>query len=85
MIEIVLLGVGWIVGLSGVAAAATASFLELGRPRWQPPRWALLWLVLTPACELQCGDPRGTRDDRGEATRARPAHHALQYEREGRG
>lgn len=80
MIEIVLLGVGWVVGLSGVAAAATATFLEVGRPRWQPPRWALLWLVLMPACELQCADPRGTRDAPWESNRTRPAHHALQYE-----
>lgn len=83
MIEIVLLGVRWIAGLSGVAAAATATFLEPPL-RWSHPRrgtrWALLGLLLMPACELRCE----FRREPAGYTRLPPHPPALQYDLEGR-
>lgn len=60
MVWIVVLGLGWIIGLAGVTAALTSVLLERGgrRPSRGRPRWLLLWLVLTPACGAHCGKPR---------------------------
>lgn len=81
---LVLLGAGWLAGLVGVTAAVTEWLLaRRGRRPSQPlrvRRWTLLWLVLTPACELRCEDPLERRP-RGETPR--PTHHALWYERTG--
>lgn len=61
MVWIVVLGLGWIIGLAGVTAAVTSGLLERGGrrpPVHGRPRWLLLWLILTPACGAHCGKPR---------------------------
>lgn len=72
MTALLLMGLGWIVGLSGVTVAATLAFLE----SWghssrgtRGTRWALLWIVLLPACEVQCEIRRGSPGERDAVAR----------------
>lgn len=58
MVWIIVLGLGWIIGLAGVTAAVTSGLLEGAATLRRRPRWVLLWLVLTPACGAHCGARR---------------------------